>query len=215
VNGAPDTSAGILTITPRNWFGFTHDTAQYSMTVGQGTLVDEPPTIGGLGVTANGYAVDSNPSIWPIASSGPNEGYSYSSVVAIKAFSNISVNYAALQDSSTFWFNQNTTAIDTLCARTDVAPFLPKVEAHEGTQSDDKESHSYVYRRQINILGWNLWEAIVGSSRESAWVMALSAGFMAHQPAAVLSDDEYPNGHSGNTEGTVPAVPYCTFLYIN
>lgn len=209
VNGLTSTGSGLLTVANRNW---TQDTVQYSLNnVGAGNLPSRPVRVGELGNTSHEAVILPAPGVAQVTA-GPNTGVVFYTQVPARAVNVIQVNHPALTDSSAFWFQQPVHGPASKCKRVDVRPFVPVVEAHEGTLFQAM-SHTFVFRSQLNALVPQLTEPIVALNDvallDDKAVIATSAARQTALTAALDSIDG----------GTVPPAPYrsptdlCKFTY--
>jgi hypothetical protein len=141
---------------------------------------------------------------------GPNQGVWYLTQVPLQALSRIWINYVALADSSDFWFLQPKGGPPTQCTRSQVAPFLPLVEEHEGlTLSLSPPSHAGVWRNELNAQVPTAVEHIVALGGWGALQVAVEEAALPWITLAAQKRD-----HKSEPGGTVPPVPYpCNFKY--
>jgi hypothetical protein len=210
VDGVPGSGSGPLLVHSRDW---SADTVLFilenaGMGFGPDTLPEHPDSLGDLGKHLGDWLI----SVFQRSvegDSGPNQGVWYLTQVPLQALSRIRINYVALADSSDFWFLQPKGGPATQCTRSRVAPFLPKVEEHEGlTLSLNPASHAGVWRNELNlqvppavehVVALGSWEAL-----EAAVQQAASPG---------ITDAVKKHRHQTEPGGTVPAVPWCNFKY--
>jgi hypothetical protein len=139
---------------------------------------------------------------------GPNQGAMFFVSVPFLGGDSIKVNRTALSFNSLFYLNQPTNGNKPgQCHRTDVVPFLPLVEGHEGVTLSST-SHAGTFRTQLNLRLPSALESVVASNIGTLDTRALAAAAPGRAAALQAADDAPPAGN-----GTVPAVIYCTFKY--
>lgn len=204
VDGQPGRGETTVTVRDRIW---TAKQVQYSHEdLGSAGLPERPTRVGELGATANIHPSSFiPPNGWVAVNSGPNRGVVFFTEVPIQAASQIAINRIALAVNSDFWKRQPANNPPPgKCRRSDVVPFMPLVEAHEGTQLQPL-SHAGVYRDTLNGLVPQQVERAVGLNLDAALIKALQLA----QPGISVALQR-----AGDTpSGIVPPVPYCTFKY--
>lgn len=204
LDGAQVDGEGPLDVAARNW---TQDTVAYRLTeVTPSGLNPRPTRVGELGnhqPLAQAYLP---PDGFPQISSGPNQGVFYFTKVPAQAVSEIRINRVALALNSDFYFRQPKNAPAGKCTRSDVVPFLPLVEGHEGLTLAPN-SHAGVWRRELNLQVPQPTENVVALNDVSLLQSKADAAAQPGIQAAATASLDQVNG------GTVPPVPYCTFRF--
>jgi hypothetical protein len=208
LNGVPASASASIAVTARDW-----STKQLEFQVEEVTpanLPDRPERVGQLGNFAP-FAASYFPSAGTrVVPAGPNNGLVYFAEVPVRGLARIQINRVALANNSQFYLRQRPDQAPPqtgVCKRSDVEPFLPLVEAHEGLQLQTL-SHAAVYRGELNARVPGATEAVVGLSTSLTLLdMIQSIAQSGIDSAEARARDQ----HNG---GTVPPVPYhCLFRY--
>jgi hypothetical protein len=212
VNGKAASGSARLSVTPRTW---SADTVQFRViNEGMGALPPRPTKSGDLGVTVPTAGDYAPAGFFAQVDSGPNQGVLYAVRVPVSAEAKISINTTALRDSSDFYFNQPIKRKNQsggrlpICARSEVAPFLPKVQAHEGLTMVST-SHAATFRRILNEQVPQATEGVV-ALRD----LALFLDKVKQAAAPGINDAKAKSQDTDRPGGTVNPVPVtCTFNY--
>ena len=197
---------GQIVVQARDW---GNDTVRYEVVPKDqtGVLPVQPTKVGHLGATANVGDLIPLPEEHEQITSGPQSGVWYWLHTPVQAQSWIYINRAALQVNSDFYLLQPATytAPDS-CLQSDVLPFVPLVEAHEGLHLET-DSHAEVFRRKLNELVPPVAEPVVSLGIPQD----LDAKTATETSAAILQAQLYAKDSSNG--GVVLPVPYCYFRY--
>lgn len=204
VAGHPATGTAGVTVTARDW---TQKTVNHRVEEDVGNPLPPHPTQpADLGthapfaqayVPANGY---------PQIQSGPNQGMFYFTEVPVEALSRIRINRVALSTGSDFYNLQPKNAPRGKCKRSDVVPFLPLAEDHEGLTLSPT-SHAGVFRNELNRQVPQATEHVVALNNLA---LLLDRADTAAAPGIQAARNAARDQKDG---GTVPPIPYCTFKY--
>ena len=209
-NGGQATGRKVITVTGRSWSSML---PQLSVREGfvRGLPV-RPTAIGDLGVTALPTAFpDGTGSAWifddgyaQVPPGGPNAGAHYLTRVPVNLDLVIEINRTALSVGSDFYNRQyKNNAPAGKCRQADVVPFIPVVEAHEGT-AWQTGSHTERYRTRLNQIAGPGTEAVVGMTYDELQTRANAAVGPLYADAA----------NAGARADDPPNRPvYCEFRY--
>ena len=204
IDGSPANGDGQLTVTSRTWNGMHVPHMVDDQT--PNALPEKPTVLGDLGNAGNIAQVIAAGGTWTVIQSGPNAGVLYFTGMPVEALTRIQINRVALALNSAFYFRQPAkNAPPGKCVRADVVPFLPLVEAHEGTASQPG-SHAGVFTFELDNRVPQTVEPVVAQDLGELITRAETASANAISTATQLARDVI-NG------GTVQPVPYCTFKY--
>jgi hypothetical protein len=137
---------------------------------------------------------------------GPNQGVFYAIAVPIDALARVRVNREALSVGTDFYFRQPTNAPAGKCNRSQVVPFVPLAEDHEGVTLSPT-SHAGVFKNELNRLVPQAVEGVVSLNDIALFVDRANVALAPGKSAAATAAMDSAQG------GTVPPVPYCTFRY--
>jgi len=147
VAGHPASGSASVTVTARDWTQKTVNHRVEEDTVRKlPTHPAQPADLGTHEPFAQAYLP---PNAHPQIQSGPNEGMFYFTEVPVEALSRIRINRVALSTNSDFYNLQPKNASPGKCKRSDVVPFLPLVEDHEGLTLS--RHHTPVYSAMNSI----------------------------------------------------------------
>jgi hypothetical protein len=169
-----------------------------------------PPDVGELGHIHNTAQIAVVRGTWEPVLSGPNSLLGYFVKVPINYRGRVHVNRLALSVGSDFWSAQRETLPRNLrpghavpCIRSDVVPFIPVVQKHEGIGLDPK-SHAYLWIEEGKKEFGPAAEPIVGTSADDLFERVQAVLDPAIEKANAASD-------LADSAGNRPT--YCTFNY--
>jgi hypothetical protein len=205
VDGVVGKGSTSLTVTARDW---TQDTVRFRVEDQFPNALPEKPTREGeLGDHAGFAQATAVPEVLGYIVSGPNTGVFFAIRVPLDGLSRIRMNRIALSSGSAFYFRQPAHSNDpNKCTRSQVVPFLPLAEAHEGLTLSPT-SHAGVFRNELNRLVPQAVEHVVALNNITQFINRVDSAAAPGIAAAHNASRDQING------GTVPPVVYCKFKY--
>jgi hypothetical protein len=207
VDGAPSTGQGTIAVIARNW---STKTVGYQVIEKNqaGVLPAHPTRVGELGATANIGGIFPATPMSTLIPTGPQAGVRYWNDMPAVGESWIYINRIALALNSDFYLRQpKNGGPPGKCLQSQVLPFIPVVEAHEGLQLQ-VNSHAETFKRKMNELVPQVTEPVVIVGFESDLIDKTTIVATPAIDQAKLIASDVANG------GTVPPASYpCTFKY--
>jgi hypothetical protein len=210
--GTVNAAAVSVAVAARNWAGRPVPLDPPLEITRDPDVALRPTQLKQLGTTDHGTrAVLTQGRTYQAITEGPNTGLAYLLDIPMTAWVKIYLAQGALSVGSAFYNHQTPgPALAGTCTQSDVAPFLPLVEEHEGVPDAagifPLRSHAGLFTRKLAEIAGPRTEGLV-----RPWSTATQL-FQDIAPVLLGISDEALNA-SDALDLPVNAIPYCTFQY--